>query len=254
MLTDLSVVITAQHTNVPTPQGTPQTSAGLVPALRPYSCGGRPRGTSRARTKEGAGPAPGRPPAPGPRGGPQDPGSRVGHRRPECPEGTEGPERPEGPEPGGRRAAWERGMRGQDRRPTDPWTSAGTRWWAEGRDREEARGAPLPGRTPATSGRSGAAALGRGRRFAGPSPARPLRSPKVWPPERLPSLVPPPQSPLGARGSCPCGKLTLKVWRSGVAGSKGNSATAGRARRTQGGWLGVSRRGSSRAGRGKGGV
>lgn len=58
MLTDFSVVITAQHTNVTTPQGTPQTSAGLVPAMRPYSCGGRPRGKNRASTKAGDRPLP----------------------------------------------------------------------------------------------------------------------------------------------------------------------------------------------------
>ena len=118
-------------------------------------------------------------------------------------------------------------MRGQDRRPTDPWTSAGPRWWAEGTDREEARGAPLPGRTPAASGRSGAAALGRGRRFAGPSPARPLLSPKVWPPERLPSLVPR-LSPLWEPGGpVPAGSLPSKsVFSFGPFKSPGTSSAA----------------------------
>ena len=74
------------------------------------------------------------------------------------------------------------------------------------------------------------------------------RPPKAPPPARPPSPVPTlPCAP----GSCPCWNGTPEVGRQGVPGSKGNSATAGRAQRTHGadwGWGGSQPRGKGRGG------
>ena len=172
---------------------------------------------------------------------------------------SEQPERPEGTQPGGRRPAWERGMRDQDRLPTDPWTSAEVR--SGRRPGAPPLAAPWPPQGGPAAGRWGGVAgllvsilLGH----SGPQRSGSWRGWRRW--------CPPPQSPLGVPGSCPCGNETPKVWQWRVAGSKGHSAAAGWAWGTQGGgaqgwgvgtrgggaqgWGGVSRRRRGRWGPG----
>ena len=141
---------------------------------------------------------------------------------------SEQPERPEGTQPGGRRPAWERGMRDQDRLPTDPWTSAEVR--SGRRPGAPPLAAPWPPQGGPAAGRWGGVAgllvsilLGH----SGPQRSGSWRGWRRW--------CPPPQSPLGVPGSCPCGNETPKVWQWRVAGSKGHSAAAGWAWGTQGG-------------------